>query len=139
MQNAFDLAVRKSVTGIHMTLSGYFTLDDVETFSEAMKDASKENGNIFMNIRNLQNVSDDVLNEFKSCYAHVPAQSLYFKGEGAERLAHQGNRMIMRKENLCQCAEPCKSCSCQRRAKSRNEKFDFFQRFQEERAQIIFQ
>ncbi len=125
MQQPFSMSMRKSVTGIHITLAGDFTQHHVEDFSALISEAQTHKARIFLDVRQLLPMSDSYCQSFKGCFAQVPSRDIIFKGEQGVQLGHHGNRVLFMKEHSCKCAGACKSCACQNRAASRNEKFDF--------------
>ncbi len=130
MGQAFSMAVRKSVTGIHITLSGRFTKHDLKSFSALINEAKNAEERIFLDVRKLDPINDKYCNDFKQCYAHIPSRNVIFKGyhssqlEQIGQIGHQGNRILFMKES-CKCEGACKSCACQSRAKNRDERFNF--------------
>ncbi len=128
MQQPFTMSMRKSVTGVHITLAGAFTQHYAEDFSALISEAQADNARIFLDVRQLHPMNDSYCQSFKRCYEDVPSRNLIFKGEQGVQLGHQGNRVLFMKEHSCKCAGACVSCACQSRAHSRNEKFDFFKK-----------
>ncbi len=128
MQQAFTMSMRKSITGVHITLAGNFSQQHKENFSALISEAHRENARIFLDVRQLAPMNDSYCQAFKKCYAHIPSRNLYFKGKQGIELGHQGNRVLFMKEDSCKCAGACKSCACQNRAKNRNEKYDFLKK-----------
>ncbi len=128
MHKEFQMSVRKSITGVHITLEGGFSGNDMFSFRNVINDAHKEGARIFLDVRELQPMNDESREKFRTCYAHVPAQNIYFKGKEGEKLGMQGNRILFMKSHECKCAGACKSCACEKRAQNRNTRFDFFQK-----------
>ncbi len=128
MHKQFQMSMRKSVTGVHIALQGSFSENDISSFSCAIDEANNEGARIFLDIRELQSMSDESLQKFRACYAHVPAKNVYFKGKEGEKFGLHGNRILFMKDHECKCAGACKSCACEKRAQNRNTRFDFFQK-----------
>ncbi len=128
MQKSFNMDMRKSVTGMHIALSGCFTSHNLEDFSALIGEAHADNSRIFLDVRELSPMKDAHQKAFKKCYAHIPSKNVYFKGKLGTELGHQGNRVLFMKDHACKCDGACKSCACQNRAKNRDEKFDFMKK-----------
>ncbi len=130
MGQAFSMSMRKSITGMHITLEGSFSINHSKDFLNLMNQAKANNVRIFLDVRKLAYLSDKHRDAFKQCYAHIPSHDLIFKSSHSthanqlKHIGHQGNRILLLKES-CKCAGACKSCACQNRAKNRDEKFDF--------------
>ncbi len=130
MRQAFNISMRKSITGVHIALSGDFTHEDSDGFSALIDEVTADDVRIFLDVRKLLPMSEGCSDIFKTCYAQIPSRNVIFKGyhstqlEQIEKLGHQGNRILFLKES-CKCNGACKSCACQNRAKNRDERFDF--------------
>ncbi len=130
MNEAFSYSVKKSITGVHITLSGTFTRQSASALSSCLLSEHKTEERLFLDVRKLTVVNDADCLHFKGCLNHVPAKQVFFKGEQGVRLGHQGSRVLHMKDSPCKCAGACTSCACDKRVKSRNEKFSFALRTQ---------
>ncbi len=128
MKKKFNMSMRKSVTGMHIALSGSFSPKNLADFSALIGEAEIENSRIFLDVRELNPMNEGQRNVFKLCYAHIPSKNVFFKGKLGTELGHQGNRILFMKDHSCKCAGACKSCACQNRAKNRDEKYDFIKK-----------
>ncbi len=122
---SFECAVRNSITGLHVKLSGVLHSRDVEKFSSLVKSSLGKEQRLFLDVRSFQVENDAVRSAFKASIAHIEPKKVIFKGEQGVSLGNQGNRVLFMKDSPCKCAGACKSCACDSRVKDRNAKFVF--------------
>ncbi len=128
MQNStqnFHYAVRKSITGVHVKLSGNFEHNDMVSFTRLLSAHFAQDLRLFIDVRTLHVASDKERAAFKQCLENIPPRQVIFKGEQGVKLGHHGSRVLFMKDSPCKCAGACKSCACDSRVKDRNAKFTF--------------
>ncbi len=128
MQNTeqnFHCAARKSITGLHVKLSGMLEHCHVAEFADFIQNTHAQGQRLFLDVRSLSVAGESLRNAFKACFAHIPAKQVIFKGEQGVQLGHHGNRVLFMKDSPCKCAGACKSCACDSRVKDRNVKYVF--------------
>ncbi len=124
-EETFQYSMRKSVTGMHVKLSGAFTHKDSARFSRMLRIAYAEGMRLFLDVRTLSVSDDQERSAFKQCLELVPPRQVIFKGEQGVQLGHQGSKVLFMKDSPCKCAGACKSCACDARVKDRNARFTF--------------
>ncbi len=124
-EQKFQCDVRKSITGLHVKLSGCFTHEDGKTITNMLGAMYTSDIRLFLDVRTLSVKSEQERAAFKQCIEAIPPRQVIFKGEQGVQLGHQGNRILFMKDSPCKCAGACKSCACDARVKDRNAKFSF--------------
>ncbi len=124
-EKMFQYFIKKSITGLHVKLSGAMEQMDIARFSHMLQSIHDQSERLFLDVRDL-NINNDALRQsFKQCLTHIPPKQVFFKGEQGVSLGQQGNRVLFMKDSPCKCAGACKSCACDSRVKDRNARFTF--------------